>query len=219
MKRNALVTCLDTLFDETLAAIFAREGFHVFALGNKPMENVTLLPQGDLYNAAETLKEKTDKLDFLLDTTDVRSTKDTFTVRDGIDKKVIEQVYRQNVLVSMAMLEAFLPLLDKGEGKRLFYLTSADASINETRRTDHFAYNMSKSALHQFIQMTRNKLAPKGYTFRVFDPMDGEVSPETAAESAYNYITRRRGTENHDPLRDDEENLVFRDAQGRQHSW
>jgi len=218
MKKTALVTCLDTVFDETLAAIFAREGFHVFALGNKPIENITLLPQ-DPHEAAAVLKEKTDKLDFLLDTTDVRSTKDTFTVRDGIDAKVMEQTYRQNVLVSMAILEAFLPLLDKGECKRLFYLTSADASINETRRTDHFAYNMSKAALHQFIQMTRNKLAPKGYTFRVFDPMDGEVSPEAAAQSAYNYITRRRGTENHDPLRDDEENLVFRDAEGRQHSW
>jgi hypothetical protein len=79
---------------------------------------------------------------------------------------------------------------------------------------------MSKAALHQFIQMTRNKLVPKGYTFRVFDPMDtSEITPEAAAESAFNYIMRRRGTENNDPKRDDEDNLVFRDAQGRQHSW
>ena len=218
MKKVVLVTNLDTIFAERLAAIFAREGFEVFALGNKPIEKVTLLPL-DPYEAATALKEKTGKLDFLLDTTDVRSPKDTFTARDGIDGAVIEQVYRQNVLASMALLEVFLPLLDQGEGKRLFYLTSAEASIIKTRRIDHFAYNMSKAALHQFIQMTRNKLAPNGYTFRVFDPMDREVSPEAAAESAYNYITRRRGTENHDPLRDDEDNLVFRDAQGRQHSW
>jgi NAD(P)-dependent dehydrogenase (short-subunit alcohol dehydrogenase family) len=218
MNKTALVSCIDTAFSETLAAIFAREGFQVFALGAQPLENVTLLPL-DLYEAATALKEKAGKLDFLLDTTDVGSPQDTFTVRDGIDCAVVEQVYRQNVLVSMALLEAFLPLLDQGEGKRLFYLTRAQASVNETRRVDHFAYNMSKAALHQFIQMTRNKLAPKGYTFRVFDPLDGEVTPEAAAESAYNYITRRRGTENHDPLRDDEDNLVFRDAQGRQHSW
>jgi NAD(P)-dependent dehydrogenase (short-subunit alcohol dehydrogenase family) len=218
MTKTVLVTSLDTVFSETLAAIFAREGFQVFALGNKQIENVTLLPL-DPNAAAATLREKTDKLDFMLDTTDVRSPKDNFTVRDGIDGAVVEQVYRQNVLSSMALLEAFLPLLDQGEGKRLFYLTRAEASINETRRIDHFAYNMSKAALHQFIQMTRNKLAPKGHTFRVFDPMDRDVPPEAAAESAYNYITRRRGTENHDPLRDDEDNLVFRDAQGRQHSW
>jgi len=218
MNKIVLVTSLDTIFGEMLATVFVREGFRVFALGSKPIENVTLLPL-DPYESATALKEKVGKLDFLLDITDVHSPKDTFTVRDGIDGTVVEQVYRQNVLASMALLEAFLPLLDQGEGKRLFFLTSAEASINETRRIDHFAYNMSKAALHQFIQMTRNKLAPKGYTFRVFDPMEREVSPEAAAESAYNYITRRRGTENHDPLRDDEENLVFRDAQGRQHSW
>ena len=218
MKKTVLVTSLDTIFCEKLAVIFAREGFEVFALGNKPIKKVTLLPLNP-YEAATELKEKTGKLDFLLDTTNISSPKDTFTVRDGINGAVVEQIYRQNVLASMALLEAFLPLLDQGEGKRLFYLTSAEASINETRRIDHFAYNMSKAALHQFIQMTRNKLAPKGYTFRVFDPMESEITPEAAAEGAYNYITRRRGTENHNLLRDDEENLVFRDAQGRQHSW
>jgi NAD(P)-dependent dehydrogenase (short-subunit alcohol dehydrogenase family) len=235
MKGIVLVTCVTKVFDEKLIAAFAREGFSVFAMGDKPIEGVTLLPI-DANEAAAVLKDKVGKLDFLVDTTDFHHPKDTFTVRDGIDGTVIEQVYRQNVLRSMALLEAFLPLLDEGEAKRLFYLTRAEASINETRRIDHFGYNMSKAALHQFIQMTRNKLAPKGYTFRAFDPMDapteaGEVSlqvppqasleaaAEAAAESAFNYITRRRGTENNDPLRDDEDNLVFRDAQGRQHSW
>jgi NAD(P)-dependent dehydrogenase (short-subunit alcohol dehydrogenase family) len=216
--KTALVTCIDTAFGETLAAVFAREGFEVFALSEKVIENVTLLPLNPC-KAAAALKEKAGKLDYLLDTTDFRSTQDSFPVREGIKRAVVEQVFRENVLVSLALLEAFLPLLDSGEGKRLFYLTRAEASINETRRIDHFAYNMGKAALHQFIQMTRNKLAPLGYTFRVFDPMDGKVSPEAAAESAYNYVTRRRGTENHDPLRDDEDNLVFRDAEGRQHPW
>jgi NAD(P)-dependent dehydrogenase (short-subunit alcohol dehydrogenase family) len=216
--KTVLVTRTDTAFGETLAAVFAREGFEVFALGDKPMENVTLLPL-DPCEAAAALKEKAGKLDFFLDATDVRSPQDSFTVRDGIERAVVERVFRQNVLASMALLEAFLPLLDAGEGKRLFYITRAEASINETRRVDHYAYNMSKAALHQFIQMTRNKLAPLGYTFRVFDPLEREVPPEAAAESAYNYVTRRRGTENHDPLRDDEDNLAFRDAQGRQHPW
>jgi NAD(P)-dependent dehydrogenase (short-subunit alcohol dehydrogenase family) len=223
MKDVVLISCLNTLFDEKLATAFAREGFRVFAMGDKPIEKVTLLPF-DVNEAAAALKAQAGKLDFLVDTTDVCHSGDTFTVRDGINGDIVEQVFRQNVLRSMALLEAFLPLLDEGEGKRLFYLTRAEASINETRRSDHFGYNMSTAALHQFMQMTRNKLAPKGYSLRAFDPMDapvnaGGVSPEAAAESAYNYITRRRGTENNDPMRDDEDNLVFRDAQGRQHSW
>ena len=231
MKNIVLLGSLRTPFDEKLAAAFVREGFRVFAAGNIPggavdasqpddkiPEGVTLLPC-DAGEAAAALREKTGKLDFLLDTTDMSDVKDNFTVRDGIDRAVVERVYRQNVLRSMALLEAFLPLLDEGEGKRLFYLTSAEASVNETSRADHFGYNMSKAGLHQFIQMTRNKLFSKGYTFRVFDPMSGTISPEAAAESAYNYITRRRGSDGQNLDRDDEDNLVFRDAEGRQHSW
>ena len=218
MKGIVLVSCLNTVFDEKLAAAFIRGGFRVFAQGEKPMEGLTLLPP-DASEAAAALREKAGKLDFLLDTANFSDPGDNFTVRDGIDRAVIERVFRQNVLCSLALLEAFLPLLDNGEGKRLFYLTRAEASINETHCINHFGYNMSKAALHQFLQMTRNKIASKGYTFRVFDPMDGEVPPESAAEAAYNYITRRRGTENNDPLRDDEDNLVFRDARGRQHTW
>ena len=216
--KTVLITSINKIFDEKLAAAFVREGFAVFALGEKRIEGVTLLPF-DAQEAAAALKEQAGKLDFLLDTTDAVDPDDGFTARDGINGAVVERVYRQNVLRTMALLEAFLPLLDCGEGKRLFYLTRADASINETRRIDHFGYNMSKAAIHQFIQMTRNKLGSKGYTFRIFDPLEGELLPEAAAESAYNYITRRRGTENNDPMRDDEDNIVFRDALGRQHSW
>lgn len=218
MNKIVLITSLNKIFDEILATVFVSEGFCVFAIGDKPIEGVSLLPF-DVCEAASLLEEKSGKLDFLLDTTDVIDPKDNFSVRDGIDGVVIESVFRQNVLRSISLLEAFLPLLDEGDGKRLFYLTRAEASINWTPCIDHFGYNMSKAALHQFIQMTRNKLAPKGYTFRVFDAMDEGLSPETAAQSAFNYITRRRGTENDDPLRDDEDNLVFRDALGRQHSW
>jgi NAD(P)-dependent dehydrogenase (short-subunit alcohol dehydrogenase family) len=218
MNKNVLITCMDTPFAEKLAAAFVREGFRVFALGDKPADNVTLLP-ADPYAAAAALKEQSGRLDFLADTTDVQHPDDIFTARDGINGAIIEDVYRRNVLRSMAILESFLPLLDEGEGKRLFFLTCAAASINETQRTGHFGYNMTKAALHQFLQMTRNKLAPKGYIFRVFDPLYGKVAPQAAAESAFTYITRRRGTENNDPLRDDEENLVFRDAEGRQHCW
>ncbi|MCL2198300.1 MAG: hypothetical protein FWB80_05210 [Defluviitaleaceae bacterium] len=147
------------------------------------------------------------KLDFLVDTTDFRGSEN------------MEQTFRENVIKPMATLEKFLPQLDAGEGKRLFYVSSAEASINETREKSGFAYKMSKAALHQFLQMVRNRLSPEGFTLRVFDPMSGEIPADTAAESAFLYITRRRGTENHDPNRDDETTLVLRDAEGRQHSW
>ena len=216
--KTVLITSLCSAFDENLAQAFVREGFRVFAMGDKALDGVTMLPL-DGAAAAAVVEADTGKIDYLLDTTDVRSAKDTFTIRDGLDGDLIESLYRQSTLRSMKLLEDFLPLLDKGEAKRLFYMTSKGSSVNETRDTFHFGYNMSKAALHQFLQMIRNKLAPLGYTFRVYDPMHNEISPLSAAEGAFYYITRRRGTENNDPLRDDEDNLVFRDAEGRQHAW
>ena len=82
MKKIVLITSLDSFFGERLAAVFAREGFEVFALGNKPIEKVTLLPLAP-YEAAVTLKEKTGKLDFFLDTSDVRSPEDTAVKPDA----------------------------------------------------------------------------------------------------------------------------------------
>ena len=200
MKETVLIAGNKSEFEQKLAAVFTREGYRVF-------------------NAEEINESFCEPFDYWVDTTDLRDEADNFAVTTGINAAVIEGVYRKNVLHSMALLEKFLPRLDEGKKKRLFYLSSASASINETRDTTHFGYNMTKAALHQFIQLTRNKLAPKGYTFRVFDPMTGKIPPGDAAEAAFHYITRRRGTENHDPNRDDEENVVMRDVLGRIHGW
>lgn len=218
MKGIVVITGVENPFDEKLAAAFVREGYGVYVPGGCAVAGATALPT-DFAKAAEQMAKAPGKVDFLVDTSDARDPKDTFTVRDGIDAAVVEALYRRNVLRPMAALEAFLPLLEAGEGKRLFYLTCGGASVNETRGISNYGYNMSKAALHQFLQMTRNKLADKGYTFRAYDPLRDTVRAEAAAEGAFHYITRRRGVDQDNRLRDDEENLVFRDAEGRQHAW
>jgi len=215
-----LITALNKDFDKKLAAAFARESYKVYAMGNEQqqIEGVTLLPQ-DLKEAAAALQKDSGHIDIYIDVSDERSASDNFNVRSGINDQVIRELYEANIIRPMAMLEAFMPLLENGEGKRLCFLTSAEASINETRDIDGLGYKMAKAGLHNFLQITRNVLAPKGYTIRAYDPMYHEVTAEPSAEAALNYFTRRRGIEQGDPQRDDEGNIVFRDAYGRQHSW
>lgn len=199
MNGSILITNTETDFGKNLAAVFMREGYTVFSPSDF---------------------EKITKLDFFAETSDFREPlADSFTVASGVDGSLIEKSLRENAIKPMAMLEKFLPLIENGESKRIFYVSSADASVNETRDTFGFAYKMSKAALHQFLQILRNELAPRGFTFRVFDPISRKTCPQAAAESAFLYITRRRGTENYDPNRDDEDNLVLRDVEGRQHAW
>ena len=213
-----LITRLENDFDRGLALAFVREGYRVFAAGSHKISGVTLLAE-DLAQAAALVEKEAGKIDLYIDVNDERSPADTFTIRSGLDEKVIRNVYEADVLRPMASLEAFLPLLDAGIGKRLCYLTSAEASVNETRSINGYGYKLAKAAMHNFFQMISNKLTPLGYTIRVYDPMHDETSPQSAAEAALNYFTRRRGTENQNPLRDDETRLVFRDALGREHSW
>ena len=229
-----LITRVKREFDSRLAEVFLREGYRVFAIGGGGVSGempvgempagVTLLP-GELDRAAAIVQKEAGKIDLYIDTSDERSAADAFNIRDGLDENVIRNLYEANVLFSMAALEAFLPLLDASEqssveqGRRLCFLTSAQASINESRGIDGYGYKLSKAAMHNFFQMISNKLSPAGYTLRVYDPLHGEVAPEPAAEGAFNYFIRRRGTENKNPLRDDETRLVFRDALGREHTW
>jgi len=213
-----LITGLEKFFDIKLAEVFARDGCKVYAIGKEKIEGVTLLPQ-ELKEAVDVIQKESGHIDIYIDVSDERSEADTFNVRSGLNDNVMRNLYDANVLRPMAMLEAFLPLLESGDFKRLCFLTSAEASINETRAIDGLGYKMAKAGLHNFLQITRNVLAPKGYTIRAFDPMHREASPQAAANTALNYFTRNRGVERGDPLRDDEGNLVFRDAFGRQHPW
>jgi NAD(P)-dependent dehydrogenase (short-subunit alcohol dehydrogenase family) len=214
----ALITSIKKEFDKKLAAAFARENYRVFAMGSEKIDGITLLCE-DQKEAAAAIQKDKGLIDIYIDVSDERSEADSFNVRSGINDKIMRELYDANVIRPMSMLEAFFPLLEAGSTKRICFLTSAQASINEARGTEGYGYTMAKAALHNFLQITRNALAPKGFTIRAYDPMQQEISPEASAEAAFNYFTRRRGIERDDSMRDDETNLVFRDAYGRQHSW
>ncbi|MCL2276581.1 MAG: hypothetical protein FWC21_01650 [Treponema sp.] len=231
--KSVLITGLNKEFDRKLALIFSRNGFKVFAMGSEKIEGIILLPP-EHKDAAAELKKGANFIDIYIDVSDERSESDNFDVRSGINEQVMRELYDANVIKPMAMLETFFPLLEAGEYKRLCFLTSAEASINETQDKTGYGYKMAKAGLHNFLQITRNVLAPKHYTIRAFDPclaaigkdfnskqkITGKKSGnELSAEAAFNYFTRGRGVERGDPQRDDETNLVFRDAYGRQHPW
>ncbi|MCL2058158.1 MAG: hypothetical protein FWH01_03735 [Oscillospiraceae bacterium] len=213
-----LITCIKKEFDRKLAEAFVREGYSVFAIGGQGIAGVTPLPD-DLAQAAATVEKAAGKIDIYVELSDERSVDDTFNVRSGLDEGLIRSLYEKNVLRPLATLEAFINLLDAGAGKRLCFIASAHASINESRDVEGYGYALGKAAMSNFYQMISNKLTPSGYTYRVYDPMQGEISPEAAAEGAFIYFTRRRGTEGANPLRDDEARLVFRDAYAREHAW
>lgn len=86
--------------------------------------------------------------------------------------------------------------------------------------TSGYGHHMAKAALNQILTITKNALLPKGYTFRLFDPLTNTYPAQKAAAAAYVYFTRDRFDDGPgQPSRNDEQNLIVRDALGRELPW
>jgi len=186
-------TRIDDEFSRALAARFASRG-----------DEVTT-------DAARTA-------DFFIDTTDFRDPGDCRAAGGGIDADAAVRSYHENVSVPLALLEQVLPHMTGP--KRICFLTTRDASVSWSTATHGYGRNMAKAALHQILTIAKNSLRAQGYTFRLLDPLSGELPAAQAAAAADVYFTRDRFDDGPDnPARDDENNLIIRDALGREIPW
>jgi NAD(P)-dependent dehydrogenase (short-subunit alcohol dehydrogenase family) len=120
------------------------------------------------------------------------------------------------------VVEAFLPLVDRGGMKRLCFVSSEAGSIGNMRRTGLFGYTMSKAALNMAVKILFNSLRPEGYTFRVYHPgwvrsymsgkknMQATLEPEEAAGYAIPFFLNDL---------EDEDRLHLVDYQGNEWPW
>jgi NAD(P)-dependent dehydrogenase (short-subunit alcohol dehydrogenase family) len=144
------------------------------------------------------------------------------TIREAQDYDEMQRMYDVNALGPLRMVEAFLPLTDRGAMKRLCFVSSEAGSIGRSTRTNSYGYSMSKAALNMATRIMHNHLRPEGYTFRVYHPgwirsymsgsksTEADLEPEEAAVPALEYFLRPR---------DDEDRLVMRDWLGREWPW
>jgi NAD(P)-dependent dehydrogenase (short-subunit alcohol dehydrogenase family) len=145
-------------------------------------------------------------------------------LREGLDYAAMLNTYSVNALGCIRTTEAFLPLLDKGEGKRLCYVSSEAGSIGRSRRDSGYGYCMSKSALNMGVSILFNTLRRDGYTFRVYYPgwiksymmgrkgTLGDMEPEEAAIPAVAYCLSENGAF-------DEDRLAMRSYAQREWPW
>lgn len=167
----------------------------------------------------EIVTEPGPGIEYFIDTTDAYVEGDDKKVGEGIDMAAAALAYRKNVCEPLAKLEKVLPWM-VGK-KRICFLNTVKSSINLSEETAGFGHNMSKAAINLILSLTKNGLIKRGYTFRLFDPMAGQVDAMRAARVACGYFMRDRFCD--DPTdglgRVDEENLIVRDALGREIPW
>lgn len=238
-KRTVFVTGADRGLGLGLTAALLEQGWRVFAGQYMPAwpELGALAEQypGDLHivpldvasaesaqAAAQAVAAQTPHLDMLINNAGVASPTSRRTIREAQDYAEMHRLFDVNSLGPLRVVEAFLPLLERGTLKRLCFVSSEAGSIARSHRDAWFGYCMSKAALNMAIKNLFNHLRPEGYTFRVYHPgwvrsyMGGQKSttadlePEEAAAYAIPIFVSAR---------DDEDRLVLVDYQGNEWPW
>jgi len=239
MEQIALVTGADRGLGSALAAGLLERGWRVFAGQHQPdwpelgalhkrfphMLEIVPLDVGSIESAraaAQIVAGLTGRLDMLINNAGVNSPTSARSIREAQDYDEMHRMYDVNALGPLRVVEAFLPLTDRGTLKRLCFVSSEAGSIGASRRTDTYGYCMSKAALNMATRIMHNHLRPEGYTFRVYHPgwirsymsgtksTEGDMEPEEAAVPALDFFTM--------PL-DNEDQLLLRDWQGRDWPW
>lgn len=242
MKKTALVTGADRGFGLFIARGLAQNGWEVYA--GRVLDDYALLD--DLHNAypdvhpihldvsdvneikkvRNVIAEKSGKLDLLVSNAAHMGGKGASAIggEQPIDYDALEQDFRINSMAGMLLVDRLLPLLEKGDFKRLFFTSSEISSLRLMTRVGSMRYAMTKTALNLGVRMLFNELRPKGYTFRLyqpggmkqvlpdgsFRPSNSSVDPNVSAAEALRQILTDRV---------DEDRLALIDYHGRELSF
>jgi NAD(P)-dependent dehydrogenase (short-subunit alcohol dehydrogenase family) len=239
MDQIAFVTGADRGLGLALADRLLSLGWRVFAgqylpewpelghLASRYLDRLTSVPLDvssieSARSAAQVVSGATDHIDLLINNAGVSTRTSERNIREAQDYGEMHRMYDVNALGPLRVVEAFMPLLDRGALKRLCFVSSEAGSINNAQRTSWFGYCSSKAALNMTVKLLFNHLRPDGYTFRVYHPgwmrtyMGGtrnpraDMEPEEAAVPALAYFVTDLA---------DEGRLVLRDWRGREWPW
>lgn len=174
--------------------------------------------QQSVNNAAKAVEEKFGWIDLLVTNFDNCMEDDEATIFDALDYDKMKNAYEYNSLGPLRTISAFLPLLEKGNGKRICIVTSEDSSNNNCREYTNFARHISKAPLNMAINQMFNGLRPNGFTFRMYCKKTCAL-PAQAGAYAVEYFTRNRSNEPESYKHSDENRLVLRNWKNIEIPW
>lgn len=210
MTRTAFVTGADRGLGFALCAGLLEQEWEVFAgqympvwhelsaLVSKYPNMLHIIPldvssSESTHAAAQAVAMQTDHIDLLINNAGIYAPVAERPIREPQDYNEMLRVYDVNALGPLRITEAFLPLTDRSDFKRLCFVSSEAGNITRAWRKAWFGYCMSKAALNMAVHILFNDLHPAGYTFRVYHPgwirsymlgeknMEATFEPEEAA--------------------------------------
>ena len=204
MMPSVIVTGADRGLGLSLCKEFLARGWTVFA--GKYLDDYSLLEAEreknsnlhilrlDVGNAQSILAARdealrvTDSLDMMISNAALMGQVSCSLYEPPMDLEAVWNSYRVNALGPARMVEAFLPMLERGNMKRLCFVSSEVSCIvlMKHSRDGGFPYPMSKASLNMGVRMMHNQLYGQGYTFRLFHPgwMRRRMPDGTLSETA-----------------------------------
>jgi len=162
----------------------------------------------------------TDSLDMLISNAALMGNVQCNLYEPPMNLEAVWNSFRVNALGPICLVENLLPLLERGNMKRLCFVSSEVSCIvlMKHRGDSPYPYPMSKASLNMGVRILHNQLYSQGYTFRLFHPgwmkrrmQDGSLSEEALYDPDYIGDIAAKYFET--PLRD-EHRLVMVDYSG-----
>jgi len=207
MRKQVLVTGADAGLGLSLVKRFLQGGYAVFAgvyrsavalngLAGEYGDALALIPLdvADMDSVRAAARQVTDRpgaLDIIINNAGIhlKNSQQPLEQLDLTDQQ-LQQTMEVNAFGPLRVVQQFLPLLEKGEGKLILNISSEAGSISDCRRENQFAYCMSKAALNMQSKILQNYLKPRGFTVLAVHPgwmrtnMGGQAATLDSDESA-----------------------------------
>lgn len=169
-----------------------------------------------------SVEEIAKKLDFAVDMLvidlDYRPEGSSETITMGQNYDALLKAYNYNTVGPVRLIKSFLPLLERGKGKRICVVTTVESSNNACFSINNYMNHTSKTALNMAMNILFNDLRGKGYSFRLYCKNTGNPA-ESMKNFAAEYFLRDRSYEKGNPKHSDEDRLVLRNWEGREIPW
>jgi NAD(P)-dependent dehydrogenase (short-subunit alcohol dehydrogenase family) len=152
--------------------------------------------------AARRVAELTPSLDLLINNAGVHLETRTPLPELDLSELALFATLNVNTFGPLRVVQQFLPLLEKGEGRLIINISSEAGSIANCWRESEFAYSMSKAALNMQSRILQNSLKPRGFKVLAVHPgwmrtdmggAEAAIHADEAAEGIFQLATKNWG--------------------------
>jgi len=131
---------------------------HPWHLHRVPMD---VRDEGSVGAAVSEFNRRVKRVDLLINNAGVYPNQN-----GGLEELEIDEVIDAvdvNALGPLRVIRCLLPLLRRGQGKRLAQVTSLMGSVTDNGSGGSYAYRMSKAALNMAVRNVAHELGPEGF--------------------------------------------------------